>query len=218
MFELKPALPGCTIEETPAGRVPYGTAGKRTAIVTMRIINKKITTRQSIERRDRFVDSMAKKLANAGGVEKVITTYRRRRIEPMKYVYIAIAVSALSTTFTYLVMTGRVAPGLMENETAAPVAPVKSMLDLLNDDLAAKSVGPDQYALYLRDFLIRYDSLPERYKPSGSGLTSEQVYAAMYAVWPRVSLRTRGDLLKTIPFLAERWDRMRVEQPPPAAN
>ena len=172
----------------------------------------KLTTPKSIQRRDRLVDSMAKKLADGGSVEKTIIIHRKRRIKTMKYVYIAIALSVISTSFTYLVMTGRLFPGLVNTYTSEAVLPEKSALDLLNDDLEMRKIGPDQYALYLRDFLIRYDSLPNVYKSPGSLITSDQIYRALFTIWPQVSLRTRASLVKEIPHLERKREIFTVEQ------
>ncbi|MBN1306812.1 MAG: hypothetical protein JXA18_02770 [Chitinispirillaceae bacterium] len=172
----------------------------------------KLTTPKAIMRRDRLVDSMAKKLADGIHVEKAIITHRRRRITPMKYVYITIALSIVSTGITWLVMTGRVAPGLVDRklETAAPA--VKNSLDLLNDDLAANRIDPDQYALLIRNCLNCYDSLPVRYKSPRAGTTSDALFRALYKIWPQVRLSTRARLLEKIPYLERKWERYRVEQ------
>lgn len=172
----------------------------------------KTTIPKAISRRDKLVDSMTNKLANGSNVKKVISTHRKRRIETMKYVYIAIALSVVSTGMTYLVMTGKVAPGLTGANETIVAAPVKTTLDLLNDDLSMEKIRADQYALYLRDYLIRYDSLPDVYKSPFSGLTSGEAYRALYMIWPKLSLRTRSDLLKSMPFLTGKWKQFAVEQ------
>ncbi|MBN1575675.1 MAG: hypothetical protein JW913_03935 [Chitinispirillaceae bacterium] len=172
----------------------------------------KTTTPKSIQRRDRLVDSMAKKLADGVNVEKAITTHRRRRIKPMKYVYIAIALSVVSTSLTWLIMTGKVAPGLVNRKAEAPVEPVKNSLDLLNEDLAAKKINPDQYALQLRNCLNCYDSLPACYQTPRAGTTSDELFRALYGIWPQVSLRTRAHLLKMMPYLERKWEKYRFEQ------
>jgi hypothetical protein len=172
------------------------------------------TIPKKISRRDKLVDSMAKKLADGNGVAKVITTHRKRRLQTMKYVYIALALSVVSTTITYFVMTGKIAPGLTGANEVVVAVPEKTSLDLLNDDLTAKKIGPDQYALFIRDYLIRYDSLPAVYQVPFSGLTSGEVYRALYNIWPKLSLRTRSDLLREMPFLANKWEKFAVEQHP----
>jgi hypothetical protein len=173
----------------------------------------KSTTPKKISRRDKLVDSMAKKLADGGGVEKVITIHRRRRIKTMRYVYITIALSVVSTSITYLVMTGTIAPGLIGPAAETLVAPVKSPIDLLKEDLAAKEIGPDHYALYLKDYLIHYGALPDRYKVTECGTTSTEIYRALYDIWPQVSLRTRSNLLKMLPPLEQQMEKNRFEQP-----
>ena len=174
----------------------------------------KTTTPKAIARRDKLVDSMTNKLADSGTVKKVITTHRKRRIETLKYVYIALALSVVSTSITYLVMTGKVAPGITGADDAVVAAPVKTTLDLLNDDLNMEKIRADQYSLYLRDYLIRYDSLPAVYKTPLAGLASGEVYRALYTIWPKLSLRTRSELLKTMPFLSKKWERFAVELHP----
>jgi len=173
----------------------------------------KTTTPNLINRRDELVDNMARKLADGDGVGQIITAYRKRRIKPMKYVYTGIALSVVSMSATWLVMTGRVTPpGFVERHPAIAVAPVKNTVDLLNEDLAMDSISPDRYAIYLEYCLIGYGLLPDRYKTPDADVGSEELMLALYDIWPRVTLRTRSKLLADMPFIERRWERFTVER------
>jgi hypothetical protein len=119
--------------------------------------------------------------------------------------------AAISTVFTTLIMTGKIAPGILNPEQGAPAAPIKSTLDLLNDDFTEQKISADQYALFIKDYLIRYDSLPAHYKTSRITINSTEMYAALLTMWPRVNLRTRSDILKIMPFLEQKWQSLNIQ-------
>ncbi len=172
----------------------------------------KLTTPKAIQAREKFIDSMAKKLADGGSVEKTIILHRRRHIRTANYIYLAVALSVISTGITYLLMTGRIGAGLTGNDSGLQTTFAKNTIDLLNDDLASGKISTDQYAIYLMNFLIRYDSLPDIYKPGKTFVTSDQVYRALFAVWPKISPQIRTFIMKEMPFLERKWEIYKVEQ------
>jgi hypothetical protein len=167
----------------------------------------KTTTPKKINQRDRIVDSMAKKFANKGSVEHIIHTARKRRFNPMKYVYIFIGMSALSPLLTILIMTGKIAPGLFRPESTVTAEKVPTSVDLMRNDFSVRKIGADQFALYLKDYLIRYDSLPAHYKTTASA-TSSDTYRELYAIWEQVTLRTRSHLIGILPHLETTWETL----------
>ena len=172
----------------------------------------KTTTPKKINRRDKVVDSIAKKFANHNNVEQIISTHRKKQIKPIKYVYILIGLSVISTSLTSLVMTGKIAPGLTGGKRNVAATVQLNSVDLLKKDLNEDKIGPDQFALYLKDYLIRYDSLPDHYKTSSSTTTSSDIYRALYAIWPQVNLRTRALVIKALPRLEKTWNKLEINQ------
>ena len=170
---------------------------------------------KKVSKRTKVVDSMAKKFADSSSVTTIITAHRKRQVKPAVYIYILIGLSVVSTGVTTLIMTGKIStPGSSRRSATALAdsAPVKSSLALLQNDLEEKKISPDEYVLYLKDYLIRYDSLPEIYKSTQSSTTSTEVYQALFAIWPQVALRTRATMLKAMPFLEDKWRAMQLER------
>jgi len=165
----------------------------------------KPTIPQKTSRRDKVVDTMAKKFANTGTVEaKIIASRRRRRQKPL-YIYIFLGTAIVTTTLSTLISSGVITPTPIVNKNIPPL-PSKTVIDLLSKDLADKKINADQFALYLKDYLVNYNAFPAEYK-SGEiySVTSDVTVKALYDIWPQVSLRTRATLLKTMPFIEDRW-------------
>ena len=155
---------------------------------------------------------MAKKFADSGSVTSIITTHRKRQFKPATYIYILIGLSVVTTGLTTLIMTGNISPALIGKAAQAPVVPQKNSIDLLRDDLNLNKIGPDDFALYLKDYLIRYDSLPDTYKTARSSTTNTEIYQALFDIWPQVSLRTRANMLTMMPYLEKQWEAMQLER------
>ncbi len=157
-------------------------------------------------RREKIVDSMARKFADSGSVEQIIVRHRKSRIRPAFFIYILIGLSVISTGITTLVMTGKIDPGLPGREIGGEI-PKKNSLDLLREDLESRRISPDQYALYITDYLIHFGSFPDRYKTGRISVTSGEMFRALHAVWPKVSLHTRSSIFSMIPHLESRWSK-----------
>lgn len=173
----------------------------------------KTSTPKKVSRREKVVDSMAKKFADSGSVTHIITSHRKRRFKPAVYIYILIGLSVVSTGLTTLIMTGNIAPELTGRSAGQTTGiALTNSIDLLRDDLIQKKIGPDDYVLFLKDYLIRYDSLPEAYKTNRSSTTNSEIYRALFDIWPQVSLRTRANILKIMPYLEKKWEAMQLER------
>jgi hypothetical protein len=165
----------------------------------------KTTTPKKISRRDKVVDSMAKKFANAENVEQKIIAIRKRRIKKAPLLYVAIGVTVVSLLLSTLATIGFIEPPAVVNNDV-PIKPKKTIIDLLSKDLAERKLTPDQYAVYLIDYLIHYSSLPEVYRSEDLSTVPNRVtYKALYDIWPKVNLRTRANLLEEMPLLEKKW-------------
>lgn len=163
---------------------------------------KKVITPETIKQRQKIADKMVKKLADGKAIEESIITFRKRHLNPITYLYILIGTSILSLLITISVTTGKVSlPGLTKEINPPPLPPEKSTLELLNEDLANEKISPDFYAVYIVKYLTQYDSLPEQYKTKRITLTSDNYYMALSEIWTKLSMRTRQNLLKNVPYL-----------------
>jgi len=152
-------------------------------------------------RRQRVVDSMAKKFADRGSVEQIIIRHRKRGLRSGKTLFIIIAATVISLVVTGLFTVGIVEPPQVLKSAPEPAVVVHNSLDILKADLAAAVINPDQFALYCKDYLNRYDSLPSKYQTPFSTTTSEEVYDAIADVWVTLQLRTRQRLLADLPTI-----------------
>lgn len=172
----------------------------------------KTTTPKKISRRDNVVDSMARKFADRS-VATIITTHRKRQFKPAPYIYILIALSVISTVFTFLVMTEKIPSGFIgKGAQQTEAVTVTNTIDLLREDLAKKEIGIDEYALYIKDFLVHYSTLPDKYKTARSSTSSSELFRELFTVWSQVSLRSRAVILNDMPFLEARWEALQLER------
>ncbi|MCX7726376.1 MAG: hypothetical protein N2053_05960 [Chitinispirillaceae bacterium] len=166
---------------------------------------KKIITPDIIKKRQKIADAMVKKLADGKAIEQNIITFRKRHLNPITYLYVVIATSIVSLLITVSVVTGKISlPGLTKDIDPPPLPPEKSTLELLNEDLASEKISPDIYAIYIIKYLTQYDSLPDNYKTKRITLTSDNYYEALSKIWTKLSMRTRQNLLKEVPYLEQR--------------
>jgi len=152
-------------------------------------------------RREKVVDSMAKKFADRGNVQQIIVRHRRKILQSKKTLWLIIAGTVVSMIITVLVTAGVVKPPALVGGKVEQRIAITETLDLLRTDLASGDIGADQFALYCRDFLIRYDSLPQRYQTPFSTTTGDDIYRAIAGVWPSLHLRTRQVLLHDLPHI-----------------
>ncbi|HON11309.1 MAG TPA: hypothetical protein PLE24_10615 [Chitinispirillaceae bacterium] len=72
-------------------------------------------------------------------------------------------------------------------------------LSRLRNDFRQNLISPDQFAIYLQDLLIRYDSLPEYYKTRRPVISVDQVYNELTQVWSLLNLHVRSSILEALP-------------------
>jgi hypothetical protein len=178
----------------------------------------KTSTENPISRRQKVVDSMAKKFADHGSVEQIIIRHRKKLLRSSKTLYIIIAATVVSMILTGLFTVGIIQPPVQTKENGPVVMKVRNSLDILLEDLDAKKISPDEFVLYCKDYLIRYDSLPDRYKTPFSITSSSEVYGVIVDVWPKLSLRTRQVMLKNLPRIETEQRRRAMVQHPKATG
>jgi len=167
----------------------------------------KTSTPKKYSHRDALVETMKRKLASPGSAEQIITAHRRERARPVKYLYWGAALAAVAAVLIYQAFTGQASEDMVEQTVDPAAPPEKSALELMKDDLSQNKFGPDQYAIYLKDYLIRYDSLPQAYKSARHNLTSDEIYSALLEIWPQTSPGTRSELLKKMPPLKQKLEQ-----------
>lgn len=160
-------------------------------------------------RRQKVVDSMAKKFADRGNVEQIIGRHRKKLLRSKRTLLIIAGGTLLSMIFTALVAVGVVDVPQNVKSRNTKTVPVTSSLELLKSDVDAGVITRDQFAFYCKDFINRYDSLPARYQTPFSTTTSEQVYGAIAGVWDYLNPRTREVLLSELPYIETAREQLR---------
>ncbi|NLD94863.1 MAG: hypothetical protein GX639_19585 [Fibrobacter sp.] len=158
-------------------------------------------TRKAIVK-DKVVSSMAKKLANeemAADIEKI---KKKRRRKPLVGYVAAILFTVVMTVLFYfaILSTEKVQE---EQRIAVQIALEDNPLSRLQTALTNDLITADQYALYCRDLLLRYDSLPEQYKTDKVILSREDVYSSIISVWFNLYPRTKAALTGELVGLKE---------------
>ncbi|MDO5575716.1 MAG: hypothetical protein Q4F84_01440 [Fibrobacter sp.] len=64
-----------------------------------------------------------------------------------------------------------------------------------------KVICVNQYASYLMDMMVRYDSLPEKYKAATPIISDKDVLDELANIWPNVNSSVKMELVKTIPVV-----------------
>lgn len=158
--------------------------------------------------REQVVASMAKKLSQ-GSSTNIIAAQKKKGAKPLVYLYIFIGLLIVSTTITGIIVTGSTSHKLL-HPTAPKLAVVfSSPLDLITAAHREEKISTDQCALYLKDILIRYDSLPPEFKPDHAVIADTSVYKTLVTLWPHISLRTRSNIITRLPKLKEQLNAAR---------
>lgn len=165
-------------------------------------------------RREKVIDTMAKKFADRGAVEQIIVRHRKKMLRSSRTLYIIAAVTIASMIMTGLVTVGVIEPPEVLQKKADEHAVIVNSIDLFRADLSSGVLSPDQFVMMCKLYLVRYDSLPAKYKTKISTTTRDEVYGAIADVWPQVSLRTRERLLRDLPYIKEIQMRRREGQIP----
>jgi uncharacterized integral membrane protein len=150
------------------------------------------------EEREQLVRSMARKLATGNGIEIIAAARKRKRSRIVIYTTSGILLFLIVAVILYLITPDQVTFNLDFNKSEKPEI---NLLQLLSKDLTEKKITFNQYVFYLRDILVRYDSLPKQYRPAMPDVKTQSVYDSLCAVWKKVDLQKRQQLLKELPKL-----------------
>jgi len=162
-----------------------------------------LNKRTSPAKKEVLVASMAKKLAGESTIE--LLGKKRRKKPLLIYIIAIISLTALSLP---VLIFNRSQKELKEN-IAPPVAKNITPLQLLTDAFNKDSISADEYALHLRDLLVRYDSLPVKYRTERPAIRSTDVYSSIVNIWTKLGNKTRIILIKDFPDLNPRIERMK---------
>lgn len=151
--------------------------------------------------RDQVVASMARKLADSGNGDFVVTSQK----PSLKKVFVILSIILLVfASLTGVFFTRTSSATLSGKSQKTEVMVQNNPLHKLREAFRDQRISADQYALYLEDLLIRYDSLPQQYKVSRPMVKGDEVFHEYRDIWPKLSLRTRAKLVKDLPNL-ESW-------------
>ncbi|MBN1600943.1 MAG: hypothetical protein JW915_04995 [Chitinispirillaceae bacterium] len=162
---------------------------------------------KKMEDREKLVKSMASKLATGNGLEIIATARKKKKLQVVVY--------SASTVLLFLIIAiilySKAPDKDLSSEKADNSDNLKiNSLGLLANDLRNKAITFNQYAFYLRDMLIRYDSLPQQYRPAMPDLRTQDVYDSLSVIWSRIDLKNRQQLLKDLPKLEHHLKEYRV--------
>jgi hypothetical protein len=150
------------------------------------------------EERDRLVRSMAGKLATGNGIELIAAARRKKKLPT--YLYITASIALFVITGLVLFFHAPEEIELKLNESTSEVKKV-TMIQLMHKDLDERKITVNQYAFYLRDILVRYDSLPQNYRANICVEQTQDIYDSICATWSKISNNSKGQLLKELPKL-----------------
>jgi hypothetical protein len=166
------------------------------------IINSKL-----VSKKDQIITSMAKKLADVSTVNDLERT-KKKRVKKTNQVYIiAVMVFVCLSVIVYAIEKTRREEKLQQ-VTLASITNQDSPLRRLTEALKDESVTVDQYAMFLSDLLVRYDSIPERFKTDHPVILNEEVYSSLMGVWMQLQNQTRNKLAKILPALKPRIEKL----------
>lgn len=160
--------------------------------------------------REQVVASMAKKLSQGSGKE-IFSTQKKKGMKPHLYLYIIMSILIVSTAITGIIVTRNTANKLLNSAAPKLAAVFLSPLELITAAHREEKISTDQCALYLKDILVRYDSLPPEFKPNHAVIADTSVYKALVTLWPHVSLQTRSSITTRLPKLEEQLNAARHE-------
>jgi hypothetical protein len=151
--------------------------------------------------KDKVLESMAKKLA-------VDSTEIFKKPPPVKKRYkiiYSIGIGCIIVLVTYILFCNKPNDPHIYTINDILVTQLKdNPLTRLKDDFNKNAITAEQYAFYLRDILIRYDSLPVKYRLDRPLIRSQDVYRALADIWLLLNLRARRQLTKELPQLDDR--------------
>ncbi len=161
---------------------------------------------KNTEKKDLIISSMARKLADVSNANDLKKKRKNKSNKPyLIYSSIAVIVTVLTIAFFIVNMSTQKQTATITIDSIVQKYPLQN----LNNAYKNKSITVDQYAIYLRDYLINYDSLPEKFKQDGSVVLSDHIYKALIDVWMKLSSRTRASLIKDLPDLNPHIERLK---------
>lgn len=150
------------------------------------------------ERRDKFIITMAQKLAKGNGVEMIGAAKRRKKRKKLTYVIGGTVAFIISGLIIYFHMPKQIK---FDPESYKQNQLHRNPVNRLSADYQDEKISTDQYALYLKDILIDYKSLPQEYKIDIPYIEASAVYDSIITVWSSISLPNRLKLQKYLPDL-----------------
>lgn len=155
---------------------------------------------RKIEDREKLVKSMASKLATGNGLEIIAAARKEKKRNIVIYSVSAVVIFLIVAVILYSKAPDQ---NVYNSESGTSQTTRTNTLELLSLDLRNKTITINQYAFYLRDMLIRYDSLPQQYRPAMPDLKTQDVYDSLCAIWTRIDLKNRQRFLKDLPKLEQ---------------
>jgi hypothetical protein len=141
---------------------------------------------------------MAKKLAENSSSEIII----KKKLSD-KYIYfISVAVLLAIVSITAISFNNKSTVQL--NQEPERVSRIDNPVAKLKNAYDDKVINENQYAIYLKDLLIRYDSLPEKYKVTSPVISDKEVFNELSAIWPDLSYNIRLELVNAVPDVEKR--------------
>jgi hypothetical protein len=158
-------------------------------------------TRKKIAK-DKVVSSMAKKLADVAVVSEIEKSKKKRNRKPVLWYLVSILFTIVATVFCYLAILSTEKIHLKQFKEGVYALQEKKPINKLKAELNEQLISPDQFARYCKDLLIRFDSLPAKYKSEIPFVSSEEVYREIAQVWYQLRPQTRQELTKMLPQLS----------------
>ena len=149
-------------------------------------------------RREKLVTNMARKLAVGNGVQKIAAEKRKKKLQRLTYIAAVVMAFLISGLIIYFHLPKQYK---YDPEQFRISQAQRNPVNRLSADYQEKKISADEYALYLKDILIRYDSLPDAYRIDIPFIKATDVYDSLIAVWPFVNLRIRKTLQDQLPKL-----------------
>jgi hypothetical protein len=157
--------------------------------------------------REEVVASMASKLAVGDGGPKV---YKSKKKLSSKNIYILISAVVFLSGMTWLYMSQNDPPkesqvrGLNNASFIYKQNPLTKLKAAFHED----KISADYFALYLKDVLVRYDSIPNEFKVSRPVVKQNDVYRELSGVWTQLSPVVRSTITTELPqFRIREQDR-----------
>src|SRR5665647_1140298 len=137
-----------------------------------------VTKSKLVSKKDQVITSMAKKLADVSTVDDLERIKKKRGKKTNRIYIIAVMVFVCLSVTIYTIEKSR-REQKVQQISVVSLANQDSPLNRLTDALKGESVSVDQYAMLLSDLLVRYDSLPERFKTNAPVILNEDVYRSL---------------------------------------